>query len=437
MALGGGTFLVQNKSLPGSYINFVSAFRASATLSDRGYAAMALELDWGPEGTVFTVDTNDFQDDTMSIFGYDYTHDKIKGLRDFFINAKVGYFFRLNNGAVKAQNTFATALYGGIRGNDIKTIIAVNVDDAAKFDVTTMIDSTVVETQTVAAAADLVANGYVTFKADATLAATASTPLTGGTNGSAITGAQYQAALDAFEAYSFNTLGCLSTDDTIKRLYVAYTKRMRDEVGVKFQTVIHKLENVDYEGVIVIKNDVTDSGAAASAAVWWFTGASAGCLINRSNTNKTYDGEYTINTNYKQSELTQGIKDGYLMFHKVGDNVKVLNDVNSFASVTTYKNSDFSLSQVIRVLDQIGNDIAALFNAQYLGKVQNDNSGRVSFWKDIVFYHQQMEQIQAIEDFVPKDVVVEKGTTKDSVVVTNPVTPVVAMQKLYMTVIVQ
>ena len=29
--LGGGTFLVQNKVLPGSYINFVSVSRASAT----------------------------------------------------------------------------------------------------------------------------------------------------------------------------------------------------------------------------------------------------------------------------------------------------------------------------------------------------------------------------------------------------------------------
>ena len=35
MALGGGTFLTQNKVIPGSYINFISAARASATLSDR------------------------------------------------------------------------------------------------------------------------------------------------------------------------------------------------------------------------------------------------------------------------------------------------------------------------------------------------------------------------------------------------------------------
>ncbi len=44
--LGGGTFTVQNKKLPGAYINFVSAARASATLSDRGIAAMAVPLSW-------------------------------------------------------------------------------------------------------------------------------------------------------------------------------------------------------------------------------------------------------------------------------------------------------------------------------------------------------------------------------------------------------
>lgn len=47
MGLGGGIFLVQNKVLPGTYINFVSAARASENLSDRGYAALAMELDWG------------------------------------------------------------------------------------------------------------------------------------------------------------------------------------------------------------------------------------------------------------------------------------------------------------------------------------------------------------------------------------------------------
>ena len=47
MALGGGTFLTQNKVLPGAYINFISVATASTNMSDRGYAAMGLELDWG------------------------------------------------------------------------------------------------------------------------------------------------------------------------------------------------------------------------------------------------------------------------------------------------------------------------------------------------------------------------------------------------------
>lgn len=42
MAIGGGTFTSQNKALPGAYINFISASRADAALSDRGSAAMAL-----------------------------------------------------------------------------------------------------------------------------------------------------------------------------------------------------------------------------------------------------------------------------------------------------------------------------------------------------------------------------------------------------------
>ena len=48
MALGGGTWLVQNKVLPGSYINFSSVAKASATLSDRGYAAAPLCPELGP-----------------------------------------------------------------------------------------------------------------------------------------------------------------------------------------------------------------------------------------------------------------------------------------------------------------------------------------------------------------------------------------------------
>ena len=50
MALGGGTWLFQNKKLPGTYINFISKDRPMTDIADRGYAAMALDLDWGVSG---------------------------------------------------------------------------------------------------------------------------------------------------------------------------------------------------------------------------------------------------------------------------------------------------------------------------------------------------------------------------------------------------
>ena len=84
MALGGGTWLTENKKIPGTYINFTSRVRASVKMADRGYGTMALELDWGPEGEVFTVTNEDFQKETRKIFGYRFPPSKMKGLPRFF-----------------------------------------------------------------------------------------------------------------------------------------------------------------------------------------------------------------------------------------------------------------------------------------------------------------------------------------------------------------
>ena len=92
----------------------------------------------------------------------------------------------------------------------------------------------------------------------------------------------------------------------------------------------------------------------------------------------------------------------------------------------------FKDNQTIRVIDQIGNDIAVLFNTKYLGVVPNDAAGRISLWSDIVAHHRQLQDIRAIEDFKDSDVVVEQGNTKKSVVVTDAVVVVNAMSKLYM-----
>lgn len=434
MALGGGIFLTQNKVIPGSYINFVSAARASATISDRGTVTIPLVLDWGPDGEVFMVETGDFQKESMKIFGYAYTSDKVKVIREVFLHATKAYFYRLNSGE-KASNAYGTAKYTGVRGNDLKTVISKNVDDDTKFDVVTYLGMTKVDVQTVATAAELTETDYVVPKKDAELEETAGMPFTGGTNLAEVTGAEHQAYLDKIEPYSFHTMGCPAADETTKRLYVAFTKRMREEVGVKFQTVVYQMA-ADYEGIINVKNKVTDENVPEYAMIYWVAGASAGCAVNKSNTNQLYDGEFMLDTAFKQSQLEAGIREGEFIFHRIGDEIRVLSDVNSFVSFSTEKNEDFSYNQVIRVLDQIANDIAVLFNTRYIGKVQNNEAGRIAFWSDIVTYNKELEKLQAIEDFSGDDVVVEKGKDKKSVAVSNAVTPVCAMEKLYMTVVV-
>lgn len=434
MALGGGTFTSMNKKLPGSYINFISASNASSALSDRGIAAMAFNLDWGKDDEVFTVSIDDFQKNAQVIFGYDYSHPKLKGLRDLFLNIRTLHAFKLNSNGVKASNTFATAKCAGVRGNDLKIVIQKNVDDTTKFDVMTFLVTIKVDTQTVTKASELIDNEYVSFKTSATLAVTASTPLSGGTNGDEITSANHQAFLNKIESYSFNTIGVVSEDKAINQLYSQFAKRMRNEYGVKFQSVTWNNASDDESNINVKNEIVVEDGFNKASAVYWTTGVQAGCEINESCQNTVYDGEFKIKTDYTQAELELAIDNGEFVFHKVADDVRVLDDINSLVTTTDEKGDIFKSNQTIRVIDNIGNNIATLFNTKYLGKIPNDASGRVSLWSDVVNIFNELNTIRAIENFDSENVVVEIGNTKKDVIVTvNEIEIVGVMGKLYMT----
>ena len=425
--LGGGTFTRQNKVLPGAYINFISAARATATLSERGVATMPLELDWGPDGTVFEVEQEEFIKDSIKIFGYSYSDAKMLALRELFKHATKAFLYRLTSGGEKATNLFATAKYSGTRGNDLKVVVADSVDAEGSYDVKLYMDATLVDSQTVAKAEELVDNEFVVWKKDAELTATSGTALAGGTNGT-VTGASHQKYLDAIESYSFNAMGVCTDDASTKALYAAFTQRMRDKVGTKFQCVLFA-HAADYEGIINVKNCVD--------VVPWVVGIEAACAVNASCTNVAYDGELTVDTSYTQAQLEKAIKAGEFVLHSVGTEVRILEDIDSLVTFTDDKNELFQSNQTVRVLDQIATDIASLFNTKYHGKIQNNASGRVSLWSDIVTHHKELEKLGAIENFSEDDVVVSAGDEKKSVSVEDKITVVNAMAQLYMTVVIQ
>lgn len=241
-------------------------------------------------------------------------------------------------------------------------------------------------------------------------------------------------ALTALESYDFDVL-CAYTDEPTE--YLATVKTWRDDNGKKCQVVVYNQTKPDHEGIINVVSTVTNEGAEDFALVAWVAGAEASCAINASCTNKLYDGEYTIECNKSQKDLEACITNGQIAFHRVYGEIRLLEDINSLTTFTEDKGEDFKYNQTIRVIDQVANDIARLFNTKYLGKIANNESGRGALWCDIVNHHKNLESIGAIENFDSTLVTVERGNTKKSIVVNDIITVTNAMAQLYMTVIVQ
>lgn len=424
MALGGGTFTSQNKVLPGTYINFISKATAVSALTDRGVVAFGFDMDWGDDTGIIEVTSDDLVKRSLAIFGYSYDTDEMKPIRDIFKHSIKLYAYRLNKGGAKATCIYATAKYAGTRGNDIKIVIEKNVDDTTKFDISTYFGASLVDKQScVTEPAD---NDYVVFSSTE-LSETAGVSLEGGTNGTSDT-ASHQSFLDAAESYSdINAIGYAGDSETIKMLYIAWAKRVRDEIGIKLQAVVYN-KAADYEGVVNVKNNAD--------VVYWVTGVVAGTEVNASATNMAYDGEAEVSTAYTQRQLEQAIESGEFTLHKVGTNIRVLEDINSLVTVTETKGSIFKDNQTIRIVDNIATSTASLFNTKYLSKVPNDVDGRLSLWNDIKKIHSELQDMRAIQDFADEDLDVSQGDGKKTVVISDAVTIINTMEKLYMTVVV-
>lgn len=435
MALGGGVFTNQNKILPGAYINFVSALSSTASVSERGVAAVAIPMDWGAEGELFSLSKSEFLMNAKLYFGYDYSHKKLKGLRDLFINLNKCFFYRLNGGT-KASNSYAEAKFSGVCGNKIYITIDKNIFDSTKYDVSTYFDGQMADLQTVSSSSELLDNSFVVFKDFQMSDSNVVSSLSGGESSEDFIENAHSNFLNALQSVSFNTLCCLSDSSDIQNLYIEFTKNMRDMYGIKFQTVLFNSEAPNYIGIINLKTAVLDKEASGNELLFWTAGALSGANISESLTNKVYDGEFIPNVNYSQEELAESIKNGFFCFHRVGSDIRVLADINSFTDFSEKMNEDFSYNQIIRIIDSAAKDLAFIFSSKYLGKVQNNKSGRISFWNEVVTYNRTLEKMGVIEDFSSDEVTVEEGDSKDSVIVSNPIKIVSAMSKLYMSIVV-
>ena len=440
MPMGGGTFTVQNKILPGSYINFVG-YANAATLGARGTAALPLELDWGPEGQIYTLEAGEFNQTALEVFGYDPTAAELLLIREALKRCSTLLVYRVNGGGAKAGATVGgmtvTARWGGTRGNDIKVALLAN--GSSDVDVVTYLDGAETDRQTVAksgGAEDLKANDFVSFGTAETLTAAAATALTGGTNGT-VNAAAYTAWLTALEVESFNAVGYPGTDESVKALVDAFVKRLRDEDGRKVVGVLYQYTTADSIGMLSVKNGVKLADGTVltgDKAVAWVTGATAGAELNESLTNTAYDGAVDVDVKYTKGQYEAAIQAGEFVFYADSGKARVLSDINTRTTFGGGVSEDWTSNRVVRVMDGWANDVARIFGERYLGTQTNSETGRALFKADLVALGKEYEGIDAISGFVPDDITVLQGSGKRDVSVSCALTPNDSMEKLYMTV---
>jgi len=249
-----------------------------------------------------------------------------------------------------------------------------------------------------------------------------------------------EGALETLQTEAFNVL-CYPYDGdgsaTIKSAIQTWVEAMRDDEGVKIQAVLanHK---ADSEAIINVTQGVkladgTELTPAQTTA--WVAGVTAGARINQSNTGRKYVGAVDVVPRMTKSEMEEAVQNGEFIF-KVdsAQNVTAVYDINSLTTITPEKGKQFTKNRLIRTIDGINNDIKTIFESNYVGKVDNNPDGRSLLRATLIEYFNELQRLNAIQNFQPEDVTVSPGTESDAVVIDCYIQPVDSVEKIYITV---
>ncbi len=433
--MAGGTWEKQNKIRPGAYINFGSKKQTTTPIGERGIATLPLILPWGAEKEIITIHTDD---DLSKVLGINIADESALLIREVFKRAKTLLLYRPNEGT-KATATLdeltVNAKYTGTKGNNITVVIQNNIDVPGNFEVITMFEGNKVDKQLGKTIADLKSNSYVDFKGTGDLKTTAGLVLKGGDDG-AVTNQAYTDYLGTIEPYEFHTIGIPTKDASIKAVATTFIKRLKED-GRQVQLVLENYPEADSENVISVKNGVVLSDGTlitSDKVVAFITGATAGANVNQSNTYLEYPGAIDVDKKYTNREIEEALLNGEMLFSVSNNRVVIEQDINTFKSFTSDKGKDYRKNRVVRILFEVNNGIRLLWETNYIGKGDNSVDGRNLFKKDVIKFLEKLQGIEALENVIPEDVEVIKGTDKDSVVARVEVQPIDAMEKLYMTV---
>lgn len=426
----------QNRVRPGSDVAFATNSLVATGLDAAGAVVIPLKLDWGETGKFIPITPNS---PIKELFGKSLT--ELVPIREAFkATGRVIIYNLSGNAGEKATATSdtddftVTAAHTGSVGNKIIVTVVVGLTD--KVTVRTHFEGAVVDSQVVEKYSDLVSNAYVVFSgklpsSDATL------KLAGGTTAEA-TNESYSEFAAGLDTQRFKVLAVGTDDETVKMLLTLKVKQWREiDIGKNVTLVTNDYKAADHEGVVSVLNGVTLTGGeflSAENALYWYAGAYANAN-SESLTYEEYPGAIDVET-LSHDEIVAALQDGHIVYtYNAGadgvDRMVVEQDINTFRSFTPEKNQDFRKNKIIRGMDELGNNVRHIYSRYFIGKVINNDDGRDIYKGQVMKVALDPLVPNVIDAYNPDELIFEKGSEKDAVLVTLGVEFVDAMEKQY------
>lgn len=486
--MAGGTWRVQNKVRPGVYINVKGDGKPVLTTSlGRLLMFQNKPLGWGKKGIIELTATSDF----TALTGHKNTDEVLAPVHEALKNAETVLLLNDFDGGTKSTSTKAgvytiNAKYEGEQGNNISVSFAPSpLGDSAKtqdITVTTLFGTKQVDQAKITlplankeaiTAAELtdekqleVHNDYVditfgTNPADVTkelkgngeyplytaifnglTQAAANVSLAGGSNGTNKVVDDMNDYLEN-EFYAVATTAGWDKSSNIHKLLVEEIKLLRENVGIKVRAVVPNEQGAvyNYEGVSTVLNGyVLNDGTVISPniAAARFAGMSASATPDQALTYTQLDDAAEARPKLNNDKTIGALNAGQIVFTtRAGNRVVIEQDINSLTKFTSVKPKDFSKNRIIRTLDEICTNTTQTFETSFLGKVSNNEAGRNVFKANRIGYLTGLQNQNMIRDFENSDLTLSQGDEKDAVLMELYVTPVDAMEKLYVNLIVR
>lgn len=486
--MAGGTWRIQNKVRPGVYINVKGDGKPVLTTPlGRLLMFQNKPLGWGKKGIIELTATSDF----TALTGHKNTDEVLAPVYEALKDAETVLLLNDFDGGAKSTSTkegvyTINAKYEGEQGNNISVSFAPSpLGDSAKtqdITVTTLFGTKQVDQVKITlplankeaiTAAELtdekqleVHNDYVditfgTNPADVTkelkgngeyplytaifnglTQAAANVSLAGGSNGTNKVVDDMNDYLEN-EFYAVATTAGWDESSNIHKLLVEEIKLLRENVGIKVRGVVPNATGVvyNYEGVSTVLNGyVLNDGTVITPniATARFAGMSASATPDQALTYTQLDDAAEAKPKLNNDKTIEALNAGQIVFTtRSGERVVIEQDINSLTKFTSIKPKDFSKNRIIRTLDEICTNTTQTFETSFLGKVSNNEAGRNVFKANRIGYLTGLQNQNMIRDFENSDLTLSQGDEKDAVLMELYVTPVDAMEKLYVNLIVR